>query len=304
MESEYRKFHALNSSLLGAYIDSQDKALIKLKPQTYFEDGKGFERLIEDFVTGSQTFEDRFFLIDTPTEVPKNLAEILEKGDDLRGYYKYKIDGDLNNTHKALHEFLEYCEDNPGLFPIRKAFFDQILIAMENLFLMKIELGDDKGNIAWEGTFEKLMELDPKFQYPIYWERDGIPKKALLDIRVVIPDYRPIIVDLDLKFMADLDRFEKMFRSKYQWQSLHYTEGLRFDSAEINGDVWPGIVFAVGTKTKPFLSRCYYGYPAEEEKANALYLQHCVDCWDWVKTGKPVKGFKDTKRLHYNLRKS
>lgn len=304
MESEYRKFPALNSSMLSAFIDSQDKANIQLKPKSYFEDGKIFERLVEDFVTGTHSFEERFFVVDTETPVPEKIASILESGKDLREFYTYKKDNQLSDKYKALHEWLPHCEENPDLFPIQKSWLDSIKIAMENLFIMKIELGDDNGNIAWEGTFEKLMELDPKFQYPIYWERDGIPKKALLDILVVIPDYAPIILDVDMKFMATFKNFETMFRSKYQWQSLHYTEGLRFDSVGINATVWPGIAFAVGTKSEPYLSRCYYGYPEEEEKAIQVYLQHCVECWDWVKAGKPVKGFKDTKRLHYNLRRN
>jgi hypothetical protein len=304
---DYWKKKALNSTLLADYIDSPDIAKLERKPMTYFEDGKIFETLFEDLIKDTANFQEKYFVAACEHNLPDKFGEIWEqaKGQDMfdaqdahiwEPYYVWnkpdkKGNQKLSGNHKALHAWLDLCNENPGLYPVPAQKIADMNIGIDNLLKAEIDIP-----YVYAGSFAELLKHEHEFQKAIYWECNGIPKKALLDIVVNV---NGLWLGIDLKYMADLGRFYKMFGSKYQWQSVHYYEGLITEYE----NSFPSLLFAVATKSLPFLARTFYADPEEWTIINDIYTDKCHECWEWVEKGKPGKGFKPTQMLTYQIRR-
>lgn len=327
---KYRKVDALNTSLLVDFIESPDHAKIERKPKSYFEDGKIYETMFEDFIGGSSHFKKKYFLTECEANMPENFISILENSKKIYATYgiekfkefmdthyvynkpknptkKQKDEGildlppELNSTKKSLHAWLDICKENPGLFPVSMSKANDIEIAINRTLNMVIEI---KG--VFSGTLQTLLTNEHSFQVPLYWEEYGIKKKALLDIIVIVNGF---VLGLDLKYMADFSRFTRMFNSKYQWQSIHYCRGLMACYPKYREKIFPSLIFPVATKENPMISRPFFGDPntlQNEENPNHsminAYDVNCEACWEWMNSGKKSVGWKHIKMLRYRTK--
>ena len=76
---------AIGSSMLSAFIKSQDEALKKFNASRFAENGKEYEDLIEEEATGKTVFSDKYFvssITSFPDTKKPNIKSILVIIDD------------------------------------------------------------------------------------------------------------------------------------------------------------------------------------------------------------------------------
>lgn len=214
-EEEYREHPALNYSKIATFHSNPEKMGFDMGPKGFFETGKAFEMILQDVVTGSTLFRDRYYVVNVP-EVPDKILKWLESGEDLKDKYILKKDGDRNNRYKSLHAMLDLCHQIPlGKIPFTQFDFDNICCMVDNMLNMRVYGYNFK---------ELLQKTGAQFQTPVFWiDEFGIQKKALLDIMIPTDEKTYCI---DIKTAATKANFMKFFRNKYWVQDIHYTEGI------------------------------------------------------------------------------
>jgi len=269
-EAEYRADPAFNYSLLAAFNDSQDHALMKIPPKTVFEQGKAFERLLQDRIQGTDYFHERYFDCDVEGDMPKDMPLWFENGDDLTKKYVYKDNGDRHGTYKTRHAYLDVCLKNPGKLPVGikdRKMFGQMINNMLNCELF--------------GTTVKEILTEAEWQVPIFWETNGIKKKALKDCQIKTPQKK---ITLDIKTAATIAQFLQMARKKYWIQDIHYTED--------DGENAIPLVFLVAPKDEPWLAQPWMQDKESRQIAKIEYEALCDRFAKWDEAGRPAQGWK------------
>jgi len=287
--SEYAKLPGLTSTNLSRFYESQDHALMTLEPSPYLEQGKAFERLIEDRVKGTGLFKERFFECDVDGDMPKELPKWVEDGEDLESKFVYNKpkkndDGPVRSkTHSTKHAYLDQCLLHPGKIPIGKKDSDMLGRAVNNMLRCEV-LGH---------PFEEILKV-AEFQKCVEWEREGIKKKALHDVFIQTDDINYIF---DLKLYASFSNFRTALKSRLWVQDIHYHEG----AETIHGPTEP-MVFMVASKEEPWLAK---PFPIEEKSrmlAEDAYWKLCQNFVKWNDAGRPPKGWLDAEyvKLWFN----
>lgn len=285
----YREAEGISSSTLAAFIDAPDVALMEREPKGYFEEGRAFERLLQDYITGSDLFASRFFVANCGGAMPDELISWIECGENLATKYVYNKDGvTLNGTKKTLHGFLDCCIKNPGRVPITGEQYEMLDRMVNNLLDCRLSLySTDRGL-----TMRELL-IDAKFQVPVYWEAQGLKKKALLDVLTAVQvDGENYLLPVDLKSTAALGKFRSDYFSRYWVQDCHYTEGV-----ESLGKSYRSMPFAVAAKCKPFLAQCFRVRDDRQEDFYDRYRAACRRFAEWESAGRPSCGWKETYEL-------
>lgn len=300
-KTEYISHEGINATSLGNFIDDPYFVGVKKEPKTYFEDGKAFERIFQDIVTGSKLFEERFFIGDD-TPIPDNLAEIIKSDKPIYDYIELTKKGELNKTKENLHHWIGLVIDaNPDWknkivkFPINESHHNQMVDSANRLLDSDVSLFDD-----FKPKLRDLLDDKTLFQYPIYWESLGIKKKALYDIICffVYNDHE-IVLPLDIKYMANEYSFTSFFRntkSKYVIQSMHYTEGIWFHDPFWKYEKFNQMPFLVAEKIEPFFVGCHLMDDDSVEYCFGCYQDYVDKYVSWVNKSKPVTRVKQTKR--------
>lgn len=274
-EKEYRKAPGLNYSFLSQFHESQDHALLKMAPKSFFETGHIFEDMVRDACKGTTFFDERYFATDAKGKIPDNLMQWIETGHDLESEIVYKGDGTRNNTHKAKHAYIDACLENPGKYPISQYDRGMLCIMLHNFLDMEL-MGGRVGDIL----------RDADFQVPIYWEKNGIKKKALLDAVAFVDGFT---IPLDIKTAATRANFNQFLNKKYWIQKHHYMEGAEAEYGNVHS-----FTFLAAFKEDPFLCE-----PVEVcGDTGFQYDELCRDCHNWLKNDKPQKGYLP-ERKHY-----
>lgn len=288
-EKEYRAAKGLNYSLLADFADAPDVALAPRKEKAYFETGHAFEKMVEDAATGSSLFAESFFVGAFSGDIPDDVILAIKKGEDLESLYTYTQVGKLNNTYKRKHSIIDEClfPENKGRMPISASLHADLIRMRDNLLDSEVDI--------FLGTAPKLSMRDllqkATFQYPVYWEKDGIEKKALVDALTVIEyqgkDYHLLI---DLKSSNKLSKFRGDYFRRYRIQDVHYTEGMRHASSL---PVYPAMLFAVAPKGEMFLAQSFLA-TEETRQSNLKYYSDLVKAFlEWDAQGRPAKGWKE-----------
>ncbi len=269
-EAEYRADPAFNYSLLAAFRESPDHALMEVPPKTVFEQGKAFERLLQDKTQGTDSFHERYFEFDTEYTMPSELPKWFEDGDDLTEKYVYKNDGDRHGIYKARHAYLDVCLENPGKLPIGTKDQKMFEPMIENM--LKCEI--------FGTTVKDLLER-AEWQVPILWETNGIKKKALRDCLIKTPQKK---ITFDIKTSASISQFLQMARKKYWIQDMHYTEA--------GGEDAMPMVFLVAPKDEPWLAQPWMQDRESRLVAKIEYEALCERFVKWDAQGRPPQGWK------------
>lgn len=284
-EKEYRSDPALNYSLLAAFHESPDHALMKVEPKSYFEFGKAFELLIRDITQGTELFSERFFVCDASGEMPdnkkpdKDLSNCIDKGMDLNELFNLKNNGERSDTSKRLHQWLDCCLEHPGKMPKSEDEMQKLNTMADNFLKMKV----------FNHTMSELLP-EAIWNVGIFWEKDGIKKKALVDCMIVTEQY---IYPFDIKTTANFAQFHRMFRSKYWIQNTHYQEGV----SRVYDEICRSMRCLAASKEEPYLSRPVPIHRDSRESAEFEYKQICIDCHDWIQSNRPAKGFLEEKGI-------
>lgn len=277
-EKEYRAAQGLNYSFLAKFFESQDHALLKIKPKSFFEIGHIFEDMVRDAVKGTTFFKERYFVSSAKGKMPDELMTWIETGHDLEPEIKLKGDGTWNLTHKARNSFLTECLDHPGLYPITQQDADMLCIMRDNMLDAEIpDLGGRVGDLL----------PNAEFQVPVYWEKNGIKKKILID-SVLLWDGATIV--FDIKTAANQPTLNQFLNKKYWIQKEHYSEGAEHEYGNVHS-----FHFLVGFKEDPFLCQ-----PVEigGDDLSFKYDELCLRASSWIRDDRPQKGFLPPKK-HY-----
>lgn len=281
-EQDYRKHPALNYSLLADFNISPATALIPKEEKWYFIVGKAFERLLQDYTTGSDTFAAAFIYNEAlPDTIPANIIDIIC---GMAGYgdLRFKKNGELYSGQEDVNAWIDAFVLSGGYVPVNKK-------TMADLEKMVSSICD------CEFKGQKLFDLfaAAEWQVPHIWtDRNGIKKKCLFDCVVKCNWYdEETAFAIDVKSAASLANFKSFARSRYWIQDRHYIEGLQ----NRHRVIFPFLVFAVCSTSEPFVSQCFT--IRENEKADDKYHQICADCNEWVKAGKPVITWKEEEEI-------
>ena len=267
IEQIYREKYGLNYSLLADFITSPDHALMPRENKSHFEFGKAFELALYDEVYGTNTIKSRFFDCVAPGKMPKDLAQWIEAGEDLEDKIKYNNDGSRSGTNKRLHSWIDECLGHPGKMPLSHDEQDMLDMLLENTL---------KATILGSPAKEILESCD--WQKPIYWESEGIKKKALLDL--FLPgDAKNYL--FDIKTSENLANFKRMLSTKYWVQDCHYHEGCE----ALFGKTF-AMIFLVATKTPPHLFYIQPMHSQYRKYSTEKYREKCREFVAWDR--KPV----------------
>lgn len=285
--AEYEKLEGLSSSLLARFYESQDHALMTPEPSPPLELGKCFEKILEDRVTGSNLFSEKYFECDIQGSMPKDLPGWIFDGDDLNEKFRLKKDGERNAQSKTLHMYLDACLEHPSKIPVGKKDSDMLGRAVNNLLKMKIK------SISKKYTLEEILKL-ADFQVCFQWSKDGIKKKALADAIIVDDDW---VLIFDFKLYASFSNFRKALKRKQFIQSIHYCEGCQ----TIHGPTKP-MWFLVASKEEPYLAKPFQVDRESELLAEDAYWKLCRNFVVWDEAGRPPRGWLDTEyvKLYFN----
>ena len=272
-DEEYRALPGINSTMLQAFYESPDHALLERRAKQVFTNGTAFEDLVWWKVYNDRSkFDARFFVADLGTP-PDKIIQAIESGKHLVDLEVLTAKGERNGRNATLHAWIDACQDNPGRKPLSRDEFNTLDRMAENLVGMDLDgpAGDIIANCDW--------------QVPVTWERRGIKKKALIDLVLRVGDETYIY---DLKAYASLGMFRQTLKSKAWLQATHYTEGA---NAVWGGTVHP-MVFLVAEKAEPYLAQPFRVHPDSMEAAEMRYLSLCDDFIAWDYAGRPARGYK------------
>ncbi len=275
-EEEYRAAEGVNYSALAQFNQSPDHALMPFKPKSYFEIGKMFETMLQDTCKGTDVFSNKYFRCNQTAPMPENLIHLIETKADLKNEYEYKKGGGRNNIYKTKHAYLDECLENPGAMPVSRTVYDMLITMMENMLkmeVMDVTVYDVLSNAQW--------------QVPIFWEKDGIKKKALFDNVLKLDNINYLF---DIKTSANEYEFSRMSQNKYWIQRDHYTEGALH---EFGGEVHC-FTFLVAYKEAPFLCE-----PVNLEGDRLFeYDELCTNYVEWVAEGRQPKGYLPERKIY------
>ena len=237
-EDEYREYHAINFSSLAAYYNkgvySPDHALMTIEHKSYFEYGKMFETMLQDYVKGTKEFEKRFFQSTVSGKMPDELIQWIDKNEDLESKYNLNKDGSRSKTSATRHAFLDEAQANPGKIPVSIQDWDMLNRHTENMLKMQY----------LDANVEDILAAG-EWQVPILWEENGHKKKALIDVLVDLGgEYLPI----DIKTTAGFRKFSYDLRDRYFLQAIHYCQGVT-----LNNGVAMEMPFFVASKEATYL---------------------------------------------------
>jgi len=295
---EYFSHPGLNSTLLGKFADDPLVAVAKTSPKTYFEAGKAMERVFQDRLTGSKLFPEKFFICED-IKIPESFIDVYKSSDPLTSHFTYTKKGEFSKTKESLHDVIFQCLTDELYFggvkryPITLSDYLSMQISIDRLLSMEIELFDNE--------FYKLSELindRTLWQHPVYWQSNGIKKKALYDMVVFFERKGEAwICPLDLKYVVSLSGMHQSFkntRSRYILQGFHYFEGLDYVEEFEEFNKYPQMIFIVATKTDPFFVAPFMVSDYSLEDCYSEYTKLAHECDQWIKNGKPVSGIKKT----------
>lgn len=306
--NEYLKAPGLSSSNLMRFHDNPDSLFLPQEPKGYYELGHAFEDMIQDRFTGSQLFDENYYVPDLTrydcdiikSNMPARIYEIIEAGDyDLKDKEfrnkpkKGEKIGALSATYKVLHRYLTEAEFRRGK-PISKDDYLMLRFMYNNFLKMQI----------WGLGISDILKK-ASFQVSVFWEQDGIQKKCRYDIvNAVLIDNKVQLVAFDIKTNAAFPQFITKFKRDYWIQDRHYCEGLEKYVEEINFKnkgknleplySFPAMVFLVSVKKEPYTAQPFHLRENYLLEANMAYydLVQSYQSWD-----HKLRGYKDLQQI-------
>lgn len=281
----YRKRKALNYTSLSDFNKSADHLLKReadgRKDSWDFVIGHAAEALLHATITGDKKhFTDTFFESDAPNKgINEKLFKCLCDGGDPAKLEQINKDGNRSKTLEKMHLMMDECIERPNRMPIPKADMRMMRKMVENLLAIRIE--SDFGRLPVSFFLERA-----EWQKEIFWEKDGILKKALPDYLFDAGDFYLL---LDVKTAASFARFVTFLRSSYWIQGQHYKEGV-----ESKGKKCREIRFLVMTKEAPQLAQICQ---ADMTGAKQAYQRLVKRFRGWRAAGSPKKGYLPAKKF-------
>jgi hypothetical protein len=275
--TDYFDNPAIGSTLLARFMDHQDKALKEVSPTGFMEMGRMFEDLIEEEVTGSPVFFDKYFKSDMnlgpESAAWKKILPLFERDDpptedEIEKLYVWNTapsketgEIELNGTHKNLHRALDQIVAHDFRRLVPKNMTDALTAMLANFKRTE--------------THESGAACRMKSDIEVFWEVEG--KKHGMNI--------------DLKATANFGSFVQNWKKSYIWQFMHYSAGFRQYCLENN--ITPHkMQYVISESAEPYLINIWDLSDAATERLKPKYNQGLTDCQVWLDGGKPTTGFK------------
>lgn len=244
---EYRKAEGLNYSLLSTFNKSPDHTFIPFNGNTATMLGHCYEDLL---------FEKSGLLNDFSA--------------------RYVVAPEINKrTKEGKEKWAKFEEDNKGKTLLKSEEYDMLQIMTDNMLKLQF-LGHEIAELLKYSAIE----------VPLFWETNGIKKKAKLDLLFEIGD---TLYPADLKtFGKELSAFQWAIRDGYFIQDCHYVEGIRAEFPDKN--VEP-MTFLVSSKQKPYLAQAWRIEDGTRDRCDQVYDELVQKFVNWESEGKPQIGF-------------
>ncbi|MBT8373944.1 MAG: hypothetical protein KJN80_03425 [Deltaproteobacteria bacterium] len=299
-ESDY-----IGSSLLAKFIDHQDKAALETKPTESMEDGKRFEDLVQQEITGESIFDDKYFRSDlksipsTTKEGAKPILEIMESEnfrEEVDNGYILKADGTPHGTYKNHNRCLDQIKAHDYRRPIPETSWGKFFKMLENIKRTKFEL------MCKEFELSDLLQnvTVTQFQREHFWEdKSGAKCRMKTDMQSfyqVDEEMRGLI--WDIKVTANWNTFLFNWRTKYIWQNKHYLSGFQnfceLKKVRPPEKMW----YIIVESTPPYLVTLWALHPIELEELDSPYHAALKKCQTWIDAGKPTTGFRKQQTVN------
>ncbi len=297
-DQAYFDSKAIGSSLLSAFIQSPDHALMQVNPTNYMENGRIWEDLVEYQIVGKKSsFTDKYYrsekgrLPDSKTyrAIPDimdddNITQAVEDG-----YIRNK-DGSLNGKQETRHALLDEIKVNGYKRPIPLECWEKMQKMWHNF---------SKAEYKGRNIVSMLRSIkDVKFQTIHYWtDISGAECRMKSDIEAVYPvgqELQGMIIDL--KCESNVTEYGN---KRHKWQDRHYVTGYRQYCLKNRITPPQHMIFAISEQKNPYLT--YVDYLENPQEYNRDYIfenqedyqKHLEACHKWIKAGKKSKGFKE-----------
>jgi hypothetical protein len=289
-----------------------------------FEFGNALEALCEDVAKpGSHDiglvptrFLERFFVSEIKSlsfgeskgkrSKAEEIAWMIQAGKPLPEI-KLRQDGSPNKTHAKTNDLIRECADHPGKIPMTQKDFGTLKGLAEKICEMPIPdrwwqvktTASNNNPTFMSGKIGDFFR-DCEWQRPIYWESDGIRKKALPDCLFA---YKGTGAMIDIKYSATLPNWLRRLKSNYWIQDLHYREGV--ESLGLEPIPMLFVVGAAGDKSTPPMATCVTVANGECTRKNRCFCTGCrmdeykklsVKYDKWEKDGRAASGFLPARK--------
>jgi len=298
--SAYFDSKDIGSSLLATFIDHPDKAGREVKPTGFMEMGRMYEDLIEQEVTGSTLFTDKYFRSDIDlsancaawkTILPIMEADEVDPAEIEKAYIWTKKDKKgqrrLNATHGKLHDALDDIKANG---------FKRLIPACMGRSLDAMLVNFKRAKLDGTNLFDILRSLGAKFQVEHFWENENGAKcrmKSDIELFWMVGDQKHGMC-IDLKATSKWSQFIQNWKRSYIWQYVHYSAGFERYCRENFITPHP-MLYLVAESSAPWLVNTW---ELSEEDAAFLtpkYNQSLAECQAWIDAGRPVKGYREKR---------
>jgi len=253
---EYRERRGLNSGSLMRWVEHgtmMDEVPVEHKP--IFDNGHYLEALID----GSA--RDRFA-------------------------FAPKID---RRTKAGKAEYAAFLKESEGKVVIAEEDAEVCRKLADSAMLVRPFEGID--TIRARDQLLTVSDLMPHLssQLPIYWEHEGIKKKALADAFAYLGGLNII---LDWKWTGNLNTFLSGLRYNKWLQAEHYSEGasVRYDDQTL-------FVYIVCEAKPPYVARAVTLDPGTAGLRRAEYLDICEEYARWNRKGRKPTGYGEPKTV-------
>jgi len=249
--AKYIKYNALSFSTLkninicGAFNKHQ-----KQQPTTNtMKIGNIFEDVLLSTIGQHKQFNKRYYLYDGnfPKETPEIYNQIKNHDFMMENHIRYTKSGDIYKSDLIKFNLLTHMAEYFPRYPVSIQDYNNLKQMANNLLELEISIFDEKIPIV------NLLQSDnAQFQVPLYWENNGIEKKALLDFMTIIKiDGKDFAIAIDFKTVGNIFGWQYELKKTYYLQDRHYIEGLKFCYPKL--EVYPIMPFACVQNQAPFL---------------------------------------------------
>ena len=234
----YREALGLNYSTLVILDSNHPGKAFSENPFGYSSGAMNKGSLVDCFLTHPETFEEEFIILANTNSLSEAILKIVKavyiahpELDELDEMFVILQAKESEYGSKWSNEVLSkklFNDEAKAYYKYLKDSEGKMAVSDEEYYKAKNVVDTLHTHDFTKGLFVISETRRVEFQFPVFWEEDGIPCKGLLDM-IIFDDLRKIIQPLDLKIKTDSKfTFSKSFMQfKYYLQAVWYTRGLK-----------------------------------------------------------------------------
>jgi hypothetical protein len=298
-ENYFKLKDHIGSSLLASYINDPDAARKHVQTSNAMSNGKLWEDFLEEWISGKTILEGKYYMSKFKSlpsckmrpPIPEIMDTIKKAKKAVPGSYVLTKSGSRNDQSKTWNNLLDEIQENGYKMPITTEIWSNIQKAWENF-----------KKVDFEGINLTQLLSHSAWQVEHTWKDElcGADCRAKYDTIAAYSDGSKgaEAITLDIKFTGNMTAFIKNWKTKYIWQNVHYSAGA---PGLIKGlwdiDFNDSMNFVVTENTEPFLTHIFYLKDRAFNYLKDPYNRHLNECWQWIKAGRPFRGYAGRQAL-------